>query len=417
MSAGMERTTVRLHYAWVVLGVGTLVVFAALGLARFGYSMVLPAMQASLAMANSGAGLLATANLAGYLLASVLGGALASRFGPRRVITVALLIVGFTMGMTGLAAGLPQAAAWRALTGLGSGAANVPVMGLLGGWFAPRRRGLAAGIAVAGSSLGLMVLGPTVPRVLAAYGPEGWRVCWIGFGVLAVLVAIMAGALLRNRPSHVGLAPLGTGPEGPRKAASVGGLAWGAVYRSWTVWHLGLVYVAFGFAYIIYMTFFVKALVAEGDYTPAQAGGLFMAMGWCSLLCGLLWGSVSDAIGRKSALIIVYLIQAAAYALFALCPTPGGFVVSAVLFGLTAWSIPAIMAAACGDLLGARLAPAALGFVTLFMGIGQALGPAVAGAMADSAGSLLPAFLLAAGVSVAGALGAAFLRHPAEAVH
>ena len=56
--------------------------------------------------------------------------------------------------------------------------------------------------------------------------------------------------------------------------------------------------------------------------------------------------------------------------------------ISAILFGLSAWSIPAIMAAACGDALGPRLAPAALGFITLFFGIGQALGPAVAGAIA-----------------------------------
>ena len=68
------------------------------------------------------------------------------------------------------------------------------------------------------------------------------------------------------------------------------------------------------------------------------------------------------------------------------------------------------MAAACGDMLGPRLAPAALGFITLFFGIGQALGPTVAGAMADVTGSLLPPMLLAAAVALLGALSAAFLR-------
>ena len=38
------------------------------------------------------------------------------------------------------------------------------------------------------------------------------------------------------------------------------GLQWGAVYRSTRVWHLGLVYIAYGLSYMIYMTFFVKAL-------------------------------------------------------------------------------------------------------------------------------------------------------------
>ncbi|MBD3293627.1 MAG: MFS transporter, partial [Armatimonadia bacterium] len=42
----------RIHHGWVVLIVGTLVVFASLGLARFGYSVVLPAMQEGLALDN-----------------------------------------------------------------------------------------------------------------------------------------------------------------------------------------------------------------------------------------------------------------------------------------------------------------------------------------------------------------------------
>ncbi|MDH7570915.1 MAG: YbfB/YjiJ family MFS transporter, partial [Armatimonadota bacterium] len=110
------------------------------------------------------------------------------------------------------------------------------------------------------------------------------------------------------------------------------------------------------------------------------------------------------------ALVMVYLLQAAAFALFALLPDPVGFTLSAVLFGLTAWSVPAIVAAACGDLVGAALAPAALGFVTLFFGVGQAAGPAVAGMIADAAGSLLPAMLLAAAVALGGAGAAASLK-------
>jgi MFS family permease len=176
------------------------------------------------------------------------------------------------------------------------------------------------------------------------------------------------------------------------------------------VWHLGLVYVAFGFSYIIYMTFFTKNLIAEGGYTQEAAGSLFMVMGWASLFCGLIWGTASDVIGRKRALIIVYLIHTAAFSLFSLWQSPAGFTLSAVLFGLTAWSIPAIMAATCGDILGPRLAPAALGFITLFFGIGQAVSPSIAGAIADRADSFYPVFLLAAGVAFIGAVGASLLR-------
>ena len=71
------------------------------------------------------------------------------------------------------------------------------------------------------------------------------------------------------------------------------------------------------------------------------------------------------------------------------------------------------MAAACGDVLGPRLAPAALGFITLLFGIGQAVAPSIAGAIADATGSFFSSLLLAAGVALLGALGA-FLLRPAS---
>ncbi|NLX07382.1 MAG: YbfB/YjiJ family MFS transporter [Phycisphaerae bacterium] len=398
-----DETAGATRYAWVILAVGTFVVFGSLGLGRFSYTAVLPAMQAGLAMDSTQAGTLATANLAGYLALSAVGGALAVRFGPRAVIATGLAVAGAAMVLTGFADGFVSAAVWRAMAGVGSGASNVPVMGLLAAWFAPQRRGLAAGIGVSGSSIGLIFVGWAAPPILEAYGEAGWRACWFVFGAITLGLAAVSVALLRNRPSSTSAAK-----------AAVSPVAWGSVYRSGAVWRLGLVYVAFGFSYIIYLTFFVKFLMAEGGYRPSEAGDLYAVIGWFSLLCGLIWGTVSDRIGRKFALAAVYLIHAVAFALFPAWPSPAGFTISAVLFGVSAWSIPAIMAAGCGDLLGGRLAPAGLGFMTLFFGIGQTAAPGVAGAMADAAGSLMPAFWLAAGVALAGAVGSLTLPRFAE---
>jgi MFS family permease len=398
------------HYAWVILAAGTLVVFGALGLARFGYTMVLPSMQFGLGLNNTQAGALATANLIGYLSLSVLGGALAARYGPRVVITAGLTVAAAGMFLTGLANSFPSAAVWRAVTGIGSGASNVPAMGLLAAWFVQSRRGMAAGIGVTGSSLALILLGQFVPHVLVVYGWNGWRMCWFIFASITIGLAVLAFTVLRNCPSEIRLLPMGAPRNSEAVPDKVKTLNWRSVYRSGVVWHLGLIYVAFGFSYIIYMTFFTKYLISEGGYTQESAGRLFMLMGWLSLLCGVAWGWISDIFGRKTALVIVYLIQAVSFGLFALWPSSSGFVLSSVLFGLSAWSIPAIMAATCGDLLGPRLAPAGLGFITLFFGIGQAAGPSVAGIIADASHSLSPALLLASGVALFGAAGSSFLR-------
>jgi sugar phosphate permease len=400
-----------IHYAWVVLTVGTFVVFCALGLARFGYGLVLPAMQTALMLDNRGAGGLATANLIGYLLISLVGGALASRYGARLVISIGMVFVGSGMLLTGTSKNFWQAMIWRLITGIGSGASNVPTMGLMSSWFGPNLRGLATGIAVSGSSIALIFTGPVVPRILSSVPENGWRVIWYFFGCISIIFAVIGSILLKNEPKDIGLHRIGDLVKSGNSKSSRGvELRWGNVYRSPAVWHLGLVYAAFGFSYIIYITFFYRYLVGELAYTQFSAGKLFMIMGWFSLGCGLIWSGLSDRIGRKAGLILVYALQAISFCFFAVWKTKFGIMLSAVIFGLTAWSTPAIMAAACGDVVGPRLASAALGFVTLFFGIGQAFGPIVAGSIADMTGSFRGAFLVAAAAAFLGGCGASLLK-------
>lgn len=406
----MRFSSSRMHYAWVVLMIGTLVVFGALGMARFGYTVVLPTMQEDLGLTNTQAGFLATANMLGYLALSAIGGALASRYGPRAIISIGLLLCGLSMVLTGLAHGFLGAAFWRAFTGSGSGLSNVAVMGLVAAWFAAQKRGLASGIVVSGSSIALIFSGPLVSHLISLYGNRGWRVCWIIFGAVTLVLAVISFIFLRNQPSEIGVTQFGAHADERPNTSKTSIIQWGRVYRSIPVWHLGIVYIAFGFSYVIYITFFFKRLIAEGGYTQEAAGNLFMIIGWCSLFCGIIWGTISDLIGRKWALIIVYLIHAVAFSLFALWPSPPGFTLSAILYGLTAWSIPAIMGATCGDILGPQLAPAAFGFITIFLGIGQVIGPSIGGRIADATGSFLPAYLLAAGVALLGSFGASLLR-------
>jgi MFS family permease len=101
---------------------------------------------------------------------------------------------------------------------------------------------------------------------------------------------------------------------------------------------------------------------------------------------------------------------------YALIKAEFGFYVSAILFGITAWSIPTIMAAAAGDFVGPRLAPAGLGFITLFFGVGQVFGPWVGGKLAVLSGSFTYSFVLAAAISFAGMVASLYLKKPSMTV-
>ncbi len=163
------------------------------------------------------------------------------------------------------------------------------------------------------------------------------------------------------------------------------------------------------------MVFFAAYLVNEMGYSQEAAGGLWALVGGLSIFCGVIWGGISDRLGRSKGAALAYLVLAAAYIIYALIRAPFGHYLSAVIFGLTAWSIPTIMAAAAGDLVGPRLAPAGLGFITLFFGVGQALGPALGGWLADATRSFTVPFLTAGIISLGGMVLSFYLKKPREA--
>ncbi len=407
----------KIHYGWVVVFTGLLVTIGAHGFGRMSYTLILPAMKDGLQLNYTQLGLIGTGNFIGYLIMAIIGGALAARLGSRLVICLALTLMGVTMILTGWAQNFQTAFLLRLLTGLGHGSSYVPAMALGSAWFVMKRRGFATGIVSAGIGGGTMIASFIVPLALKAYGIEGWRYAWYFLGAAVLVIAAVAGLLIRSRPDELGLHPVGaeadpTAGSLPKPAST--SLDWGLVYRKGRIWYLGLVYSLYGFSYIIYMTFFAAYLVKEIGWTPAAASGLWALVGGISIFCGVIWGGISDRLGRAQGMALAYGLLAASYLIFALMKSGTGFYFSAVLFGLCAWSIPTIMAATAGDFVGPQMAPAGLGFITLFFGLGQALGPSLGGYLADLSRSFTGPFLLAAVVSLAGGLLSLGLRPPAR---
>ena len=167
--------------------------------------------------------------------------------------------------------------------------------------------------------------------------------------------------------------------------------------RRGVLWYLGLLYFLFGFTYVIAATFMVTALVRDRGFPESVAGTFWSAVGALSLLSGPVFGTLSDRIGRRGGLAIVFGLQALAYALFA-SGLPGWSLAVAVgCYGLTVWSVPSIMTAVAADLAGPQNAAAAFGFITFIFGLGQMAGPVAAGALAEASGRFASSFALAAG--------------------
>jgi MFS family permease len=398
----------RLHYGWIVISMGLLTTIAAHGFGRMSYTIILPAMKNALNLSYTQMGWIGTGNFIGYLTMAIIGGFLAARFGSRIVITVALILMG------------------RLLTGLGNGASYVPAMALGSAWFAMRRSGFATGVVSAGIGTGMMISGFMVPPILSAFDADGWRFSWYILGGAVALISGIVYLFVRSRPDEIGLQQVGENQEKnesatPVKTEKTSFLQWTEVIKMGSVWYLGVVYFFYGLSYVIYLTFFT-AYLADLGINQVWAGRLFGWLGALSIFCGVIWGGISDRLGRGKGSALAYLVLALSYIIYASSAffyesyeIKFGFILSAIFFGLTAWSIPTIMAAAAGDFVGPRLAPAGLGFITLFFGIGQAIGPALGGYLRDVSQTFTVPFLVAAGISLIGMVASFYLKKPSTA--
>lgn len=392
------------HYGWVVAATGTFCIFAALGLGRFALGMLLPSMAASVGLTYAQSGAIGTANFVGYLAAVLLCGHAAARIGARVLVFLALAAVAASMFLIARSSSFGAILALYAVTGAGSGAANVPIMGLIAAWFDPAVRARAAGFVVIGSGFAIVASGQLIPYVNRVVGREGWRTSWAILAAAVVAIACAALALLRNRPAARpgAAAPASAAP--PRRS----------FYRTRAVWILAVVYAMFGFSYAIYVTFIVTSLVRERGFSESVAGTFWSWVGLLSLLSGPVFGAVSDRLGRRAGLQIVFALQMVAYAL-AGARLPDPFLYGSIaFFGIVAWSIPSIMLAAVSEHVDRDRTFAAFGFVTFVFGLGQLSGPAIAGTLAQRTGSFSSSFFLAGALAAAAILLTWFLPHPAR---
>lgn len=402
-----------IHYAWIIAFTGTLILLLSHGFGRMPYSVILPFMKDSLSLSYTQMGLIGTANFIGYLCLAVIGGLLATRFGIRRMVFISLLVMAVSIFLTGFSESFISAFFARLITGLGNGGSFIPAMALPAAWFAAQKRGFAAGIQTTGTGIGLLLTGLGLPYFIGICGSEGWRYAWHLLGLLVLVFSFVCYALLRDTPEEKGLKMCGGEDIRKNNSHETFFSALKEVVAEKEIWKLGLIYFMFGFSYVMYFTFIIAYLTKEIGFTPEAAGHIFAVLGFFSIFSGIVWGIISDLLGRRYGSMLAYITLAVCNIIASFWTGSAGLYISAALFGLSFSAIPTIMAAAVGDQVGGRSTPAALGFITLFFGVGQALGPAIAGWIKDTTGVFAYAFIAAAIVSLIGSFGSLILKKKA----
>ncbi len=386
------KATKTVPYGWVIVGVGVFVKMTGLGFGRFSYPMLLPNMRGSLGFNYSEMGLLSGAIMVGYLLFSLIGGILATRFGPKRIVVASLLCGALSMFFIGRLSSFLPLLFFNFAMGAGAAGSHISITTLPMAWFGERRLGRALGVVTGGTGLGIVVTGLLLPYLLLNLGREAWRQCWFLLALITISVAVIGAILLREKPHPMTLLPSGFGGyEEPVSCGKDGrGLSLKAIF---------IVYFIFGFAYNIYATYFVAYMVEEIRLTEGTAGNIWAIFGWMCAGSGVIWGFLSDRLGRRKALLWNNGVISFSVLLPLLFHQPLFLGLSAFLFGGTFLGTVTIIAAAIGDRVSEKRA-FVYGLVTLIHGTGQFLGTTSGGYLKDLTGT----FQLTLTVSLTGFL-------------
>lgn len=396
----------KIHYAWIVATTGSLAMFCGLGLGRFAFGMLLPSMSSSLGLDYSQSGLLGFTNLMGYLVAVILSPLILPRLGTRTTATISLLLIAFSMFGMAFTSSFPLLCVLYVLTGVGSGGVVLPMMSVMSHWFFPSHRGLALGLVMAGPGAGIILSGFVVPKLLPIFTLLSWQIGWLIFAVISILVACLSFTLIRNHPDDVNQKPFGRLPTSEVKNKK-------KLERSniKLLVHLGVIFAIYGVTYMVYVTFIVTSMVESYQMSEATAGSIWASIGLLSVFSGLLFGWISDRIGRRLGLALAFFFLAIAYLLVGFTDWTLGLYLSIFLFGIVVWSVPVIISACAGDYFGPAAAASALAALTFAFSGGQALGPVAAGYIAENTGDFATSYMLS-GIAASIAIALALLLRP-----
>jgi sugar phosphate permease len=153
-----------------------------------------------------------TANLVIYGLTAPFAAALMDRFGIRRVVSAALVLVAIGSGLTVVMTQPWQLwLLWGAAVGVGTGAMALVLGAIVANrWFVESRRGLVTGVFSAAGAAGQLVFLPGIAAL--ATGP-GWRYAALVVTGAALLLVPLVVLVVRDCPADVGLLPLGADPS------------------------------------------------------------------------------------------------------------------------------------------------------------------------------------------------------------
>ncbi|WP_426441830.1 YbfB/YjiJ family MFS transporter [Bradyrhizobium genosp. P] len=305
---------------WLSAAAGFCASLVGLGLARFAYTPLIPALIAAKWFTPSEAVYLGAANLAGYLAGALIARDLGARIGSVWALRGMMVLAALCC----FACAVPISFVWffgfRFLAGVTGGVIMVLAASAILPHTAPSKRGFVGGVIFAGVGLGIAASGTLVPLLLQ----QGVKQAWYGLGVLSAVLTLISW---KAWPTDAPVAHAGA----EHHAAAHHAVAHGV--RSPMVVMLCVQYGLNALALVPHMVFLVD-FVARGLGQGIGAGSYYWVLYGLGAVVGpLLTGHLADRAGFAAALRVGFLVEAVAVAMPAVSSSPAALIVSSIIVG------------------------------------------------------------------------------------
>ena len=374
--------------AWVRLSIGgAATLLVGMGLGRFSYTPLIPALIEEGWLSAAEAGSVAAFNLAGFLI-----GALAALWLRRLTGEAALLRACLWITLACLVASIAPAGAlwlvfWRGLAGIAMGVMMVHALAIVTRHAPPERLGAATGIVFTGVGIAILASGVLVP-LLAGHGLIA---AWSGlalFGALGVAVALWGWRAAAPAPKEFSLSRFRPSAAAFRLIAAQSLFAIGLVPHS-----------------IYWVDYLVRGL-GEG----MAVGGFHWALFGLGAMTGtFLWGRLADLIGHRVGLVLVLASLAAGVALPVVLPVAWILILSSLVVGAQP-GFSAIVSGRVHQIVGPDEMPPLWHAMILAGGVAQAVAGYLLVALFELAGSYVPIFLIGGAAMGVGAIAVVNLK-------
>ena len=347
-----------------------------------------------------------------FAVVMVIAGRIQDVTGPRKPAMIGAVLMGVGFALAGLINHLgggsgsltKLALLWGTigfLAGAGIGFAYVCPIAALVKWF-PKQKGLVSGLAVAGFGFGAYLFKGRTIGALGYIEGHGITQFFLVHGAVCFVGVTIGALLLRNPPSFAPSAGEAPQPESSWRAT----LRRPAFYVLWLMFFSGAMagLMVIGIVKVFAGEQLVQAaLDGASSLTPEQRAELLgkgaAAVGWLAIFNAvgrIVWGFVSDFIGRTSAFVAMFVAQAIMMFLLGTMHTELSLAVAASIVGFNFGGNFALFPSATADLFGAKNLGANYGWVFTSYGIAGVVGIAAGNAAKSMTGSYSAAFTLAA---------------------